>query len=73
MPSLVAIISVAFLMLFSFFIGVKYCDTIKDQSSWMLESTEEIDLPDPSDYRPIKEEIIKNDYSSELILEEDSE
>ena len=32
-------------MVVSFFAGVNYCSDIKDQSSWMFETEEELDLP----------------------------
>ncbi len=45
MPSLASLILIFFLMVVSFFAGVNYCSDIKDQSSWMFETEEELDLP----------------------------
>lgn len=55
MPSVVSLISVIVLMLFSFLAGVKYCNKIKDQSSWMFETSEELALPNYRDsYRDMR-------------------
>ncbi len=48
MPSIASIISIIALLLASFLAGVKYCTIVKDQSSWMFESAEELELPSSS-------------------------
>lgn len=45
MPPIASLILVFFLMIASFFTGVNYCSDIKNQSSWMFETDEELDLP----------------------------
>lgn len=45
MPSIASIVIIFFLMVVSFFAGVNYCSDIKDRSSWMFETEEELDLP----------------------------
>lgn len=61
-------------MLFSFLAGVKYCNTVKDQSSWMFETTEEIALPNSQEqYRQnilTEEEQEKSKNKSQKISEE---
>ncbi len=69
MPSPLALVSVAFLMLFSFIAGIKYSNSIKDQFSWMFESAQEMELP-KSYNRPVGG-VLPN--GQESIQEEDVE
>lgn len=45
----IELIVAVFLMIFCFFAGVKYSDSIKSHASWLFESKEEeVELPDLS-------------------------
>lgn len=49
MTKLVEVIVVLALLLFSFFLGVRYSDKVKEHASWMFETREEeVELPDLS-------------------------
>jgi hypothetical protein len=49
MTKAIELIIVATLLIFSFFAGVKYSDSVKNHASWLFEpKEEEIELPDLS-------------------------
>lgn len=49
MTKLIEVIVVLALLLFSFFLGVRYSDKVKEHASWMFEAKEEeVELPDLS-------------------------
>jgi hypothetical protein len=50
MTKVIELIVVLVLLVFAFFAGVKYSDSVKSHASWIFESKdEEIELPDLSD------------------------
>lgn len=71
MPSLLSLVSVIVLMLFSFLAGVKYCNTVKDQSSWMFETSEEIALPSSQEQYRQNNSNQSNAQAKEEIPDED--
>jgi hypothetical protein len=49
MNKIIKLIVTLTLLIFSFFIGVKYSDSIKNHASWLFEAKEEeVELPDLS-------------------------
>ena len=59
MTKAIEAIIVITLMVFSFFIGVKYSDSVKSHASWLFETKEEeVDLPDLTNENPEGESAI---------------
>ena len=52
------------LLIFSFFAGVKYSDSVKSHASWLFEAKEEVELPDLSN---------ENINENSVILDESGE
>jgi len=48
MVKTIELIVVLTLLIFSFFAGVKYSDSVKSHASWLFEAKEEVELPDLS-------------------------
>jgi hypothetical protein len=50
MVKIIELIVVLTLLIFAFFAGVEYSDSVKDHASWLFETKEEeVELPDLSD------------------------
>jgi hypothetical protein len=53
MVKVIELIVVLALLVFSFFAGVKYSDSVRERASWLFESKEEeVELPDLSGENP---------------------
>jgi hypothetical protein len=64
MVKTIELIVVLTLLIFSFFAGVKYSDSVKSHASWLFEAKEEVELPDLSNEN-INENSVTIDESGE--------
>ncbi len=76
MIKVIEAIAILGLLVFSFFLGVKYSDQIKERAGWLFETKEEeIELPSINSDGSVEIEIPaeeNNQYNQEVIIEEDS-